>query len=301
MSRVSFATRSLDRVEGGRDLGGVRILRAPVVAARRGCTPVRDSTPMATRYPLLLRLGLTSVMAAAFCTPVDGQVVRGTVSEVDTGTPVAYARLLLLDEGYRPVGSFVSDEVGRFEFAVPPGLERFSVYADGIAHKSFVEGPFTSGPDTIALAFALGVQPLPIDPVEVLTEARSRRLTITGFYKRRTDQPGAAFLERADVEKKKAFRASGVFRRIAGVHVVPLRNGMDDWQVLLRNRCLPSLWIDGVNVRSLGGANGLPVRIDDLVQPAEIEGIEIYRSAGQVPARYGGTGASCGVILIWTR
>ncbi len=109
------------------------------------------------------------------------------------------------------------------------------------------------------------------------------------------------FLGRPEIEGKRAFRASGVFRRIAGVHVAPLPNGMDEWQVLLRNRCLPSLWIDGVNVRSSGGANGPRVRIDDFLSPVEIEGIEIYRSASEVPPRYGGTGASCGVILIWTR
>ncbi len=121
MSRVLFATRSLNRVERGHGVGVVRVLGARIVVARSCCTPVRHSTPIATRYPLLLRLGLTAVMAAAFCTPGVGQVVRGTVSEADTGTPVAYARLLLLDEGCRPVGSFVSDEVGRFEFTVPPG------------------------------------------------------------------------------------------------------------------------------------------------------------------------------------
>jgi len=43
--------------------------------------------------------------------------------------------------------------------------------------------------------------------------------------------------------------------------------------------------------------------LDDLISPNVIEAIEVYRSASQVPAEFGGSGVftRCGVVVIWTR
>jgi hypothetical protein len=32
-----------------------------------------------------------------------------------------------------------------------------------------------------------------------------------------------------------------------------------------------------------------------------IGGIEVYRSAAEIPPQFNGSGAACGVIVIWTR
>ena len=39
----------------------------------------------------------------------------------------------------------------------------------------------------------------------------------------------------------------------------------------------------------------------NLFRPEDIEGIEIYRGASNVPSRYTGRDARCGVVLIWLR
>ncbi len=137
------------------------------VAARREALGSDMTRGMGTRRPQFALLGLTVAAIAALCSPASAQVVRGTVGELGSGTPVAHARLLLLDERLSPVASFLSDERGQFEFTAPSGLLEFSVYADAVAHKSFVEGPFAAGVDTIVLAYWLGVQPIPLDRVEV--------------------------------------------------------------------------------------------------------------------------------------
>ncbi len=43
--------------------------------------------------------------------------------------------------------------------------------------------------------------------------------------------------------------------------------------------------------------------LDDVVNPETVEGIEVYRTAAQVPAEFGGSGifTRCGVLVIWTR
>ena len=38
----------------------------------------------------------------------------------------------------------------------------------------------------------------------------------------------------------------------------------------------------------------------DWISPDAVSAMEIYRSTAEVPPQYGGSDASCGVILIWT-
>ena len=45
------------------------------------------------------------------------------------------------------------------------------------------------------------------------------------------------------------------------------------------------------------------IALDDFVMPQDVEAIEVYRRASEVPAHFGGmsTATQCGVIAIWTR
>jgi hypothetical protein len=43
--------------------------------------------------------------------------------------------------------------------------------------------------------------------------------------------------------------------------------------------------------------------LDDIGHPSTVAGIEVYRSASQVPVQFGGSSIEtlCGVIVVWTR
>ena len=41
--------------------------------------------------------------------------------------------------------------------------------------------------------------------------------------------------------------------------------------------------------------------IDDIVNPSQLEGIEVYTHAAEVPAQFAGSGSNCGVIALWTK
>jgi hypothetical protein len=41
------------------------------------------------------------------------------------------------------------------------------------------------------------------------------------------------------------------------------------------------------------------IGIDQILSPYEVEAVEVYRRAGEVPAQFGPE--SCGAIVIWTR
>ena len=72
---------------------------------------------------------------------------------------------------------------------------------------------------------------------------------------------------------------------------MPVAGGND---VRIRGTCRPSVVVDGVRVQGYRS-------IDDLAQPFEIEGVEVYRSADQAPVEFTGLQAGCALVLIWTR
>lgn len=239
------------------------------------------------------------LVSAAWPALLDAQVIRGRLLDAETDAPVPAGRVLAIDSAFGSVASALSDARGRFTLRVGGGIQSVSVFASALAYRSYVDGPFDlAAGDTLALEFRIQPFPIPVDSLSVSVEGRLKRLEMSGFYQRRAMEPGGVFLERPELKEKPAVRASDLFRRLSGVFVVPARNGLGGWKVLLRSRCLPVVFIDGVRVRSPKYGGGL---IDDWLHPDEIEGIEIYRSPAQVPLQYGGTGAKCGVIVMWTR
>lgn len=71
-----------------------------------------------------------------------------------------------------------------------------------------------------------------------------------------------------------------------------------------RPACYMDVYVNGLAVyRGYGQNSHTPQPLFDLnsLAAGEIEGIEIYSSAVQVPARFNATSSGCGVALIWTR
>ena len=71
------------------------------------------------------------------------------------------------------------------------------------------------------------------------------------------------------------------------------------------SNCATQIFVDGFLLnRRTGSSRGAPpidFRIDDVVSPSSIEGIEVYRGLSTVPAEFLNPDAECGVIAIWTR
>ncbi len=68
-----------------------------------------------------------------------------------------------------------------------------------------------------------------------------------------------------------------------------------------RPACYMDVYVDGTIVYQYGAQP--PMRLFDINSiPAEqLEGVELYASAAQVPAQYNRTATGCGVVLLWTR
>ena len=63
--------------------------------------------------------------------------------------------------------------------------------------------------------------------------------------------------------------------------------------------CEPSIVIDGVRLPDLTGAD-----LNMMVSPEELAGMEVYTSAGTVPAQFKGLSQAsmrCGAVVVWTK
>ena len=71
-----------------------------------------------------------------------------------------------------------------------------------------------------------------------------------------------------------------------------------------RPACYMDVYLDGQSVyRGYGQDAHTPQPLFDLnsLAAGEIEGMEVYSSASQVPARFNASSSGCGVAIIWTK
>ena len=160
-------------------------------------------------------------------------------------------------------------------------------------------------PETLSVMVVEGVQHLDfvlrVVPVELraaLVRSDPTRGKMGPFNVRRARGIGS-FLTRSEIEKRHAGSVSELLRYVPGVGVIqrmagepqPIRmqrSGAPSSQI----QCDVSMYVDGQPY-----PNG---SVDDF-QPLSIEGIEVYRSASEIPAEFRTRDAMCGVIAIWTR
>jgi hypothetical protein len=139
------------------------------------------------------------------------------------------------------------------------------------------------------------------------------------------------FVTRDDIERYSPSTSSDILRQVPGVHLVPIRGG--GYQVRMTrstSRCRVQYYIDNLPVsneelidaaidrRNLIDASGgsassqarsrarklnrdIPSFHIDQLNPEDIEAIEVYRGASEIPVEYNRSGSLCGVILIWMR
>jgi hypothetical protein len=78
--------------------------------------------------------------------------------------------------------------------------------------------------------------------------------------------------------------------------VAPYRFASDPVEVRIRSSarsaCIPKYYLDGTEAQHF--------TLDE-VKPIEVEDIEIYRGASEIPPEFKSMGNTCGVIVVWTR
>lgn len=273
---------------------------------------------------------LLFALASLFAVRAPAQAVRGHVLEAESRKPVAGARVTLVRTDDTSGAVAISDEDGGFLVrSRTAGL--FQLEVTRLGYRPQREGPFALARDQVVeLDVMMPLVPYTMDPVTVTAEVNTRFLQNVGFYERKRADFGH-FITRDQIESRRASRPTDLLVAIPGVAILPdprspgrVRLQMRGTHPAQGGACAPRVYLDGLIVirgdsRPVGGGgtakedeieralDGDPRNpepsLDDVVDPDQIEAIEVYRSASQVPAQFGGTSVytRCGVVVIWTR
>lgn len=215
-------------------------------------------------------------------------LLQGRVTDLLTHRPLAGATIIVTDlDGRRVVWEGASGSDG---FFVGPrlGPSLYQVRAEALGYASVDHILPLSGYGRADLQVELGPEALELEPLVVVTRQRTR-LETAGFYERRQRGFGHS-LNRAEIEARNPTFVTDLVRMMPGVTVSP--GIMGGGGVLrMRGGCVPDVIMDGVRMAQ-------PVRLDDVLQVSDLEGIEVY-SPGSSPLQY--SHSNCGTVLAWTR
>lgn len=266
--------------------------------------PLSSSTMVSAgykRFGLALAGSLAIVALPGAAADAQGNFarLRGVVTDVSTKTPVAGVRVVIAATGRYAT----TDSSGKFELRdLPTGVLRFFFTAQGFPRTSVV------------LAFARGetmVQAFEIDSTAAATaadtSARGRRVQqleateVTAEpsrgvryedFERRMKTGRGQYVTRQQIEAGAYNNLGDAARTLRGV-LVECGGGRGCQIRMARagQACYPQYIVDG--------------RPDNFFGPyvaiRDIEGVEFYTGASDVPGEFAGVNAACGVVVIWTR
>lgn len=271
------------------------------------------SLPMSAVALLLLAIAPAALAA---------QTIRGTVMEAPSGITIEAVDITLVDVAGRVVTRASSDSLGAFDLLISQA-GMFRLRAVRIGYVTFTSDAFlVEDTSTVEADVFLGVNPIELPGIDVVTDAQTQRLDQVGFYRRR-ERGFGHFLTREDVLARHPEHVEDVFRGIPGVRVVDA-GSPGTYDLIMRSgrsmifriqpgredgpkTCYPSISIDGYVVW-VGGVQpndeSQPRDVGkwgQLLHPNDIEAVEVYPGAGGLPAQVAGQVSPCGAVLIWTR
>jgi Carboxypeptidase regulatory-like domain len=238
------------------------------------------------------------LLAGAGEAAAQNSVVRGRVLDDSTGNAVAGVQVQLLSADKRVLHTTQSLEDGAFAFAVRRrGEYRVRAATDGF--REVVTPRLAVGrADSLGMELRLRQGVVRLPELQVIAQPRPRSTPgLDDFRFRLQSSANGRFITREQVQRRDPGRLTDMLTQ-SGVRVT------GNTLYLRRVQCPPLIFMDGVQVtrgsrRMPGGLT--PYDLVNLVTPLDVEGIEIYSGLSSVPAQFGGQGAECGVIAIWTR
>ncbi len=228
--------------------------------------------------------GATSALAAP--RPLGTAQLSGTVLGPD-GKPLEGANVYLVGTA---IGAR-ADARGNFRLTgLPAGTHTVEVRQISFALKRYTVD--LSPTREMKLAAVLDTRATVLGAVTVEAKAGS---SIPGFDQRAKRGLGT-FINEDDIAKRQSILLTDLFRTVPGLNVAFDGSNYTVQSSRAGNTSCPMQWyLDGSPFDN--SDNG----IDQMLRPDDIEGIEIYKSASEVPVQYQGQHASCGTILVWTK
>jgi len=247
-----------------------------------------------SRRPLRCLPGLALVLLASlFADSLAAQTLRGRVAEGRTQEALSDVLVSLLDEDANVLAETTTGPSGGFSLQAP-GPGEYFVRAERLSFTTVTDGIFYFANEQAEMSVALFLLPQPTElegiDVQIQAQQTRRRLRSSGFYQRAAMGIGR-FIGPDEINRRPVFSFGDFLRGIPGVR---FQNESIQFSGGLEGTCNPDIYIDGARVFADFG-------ITTLIQPEEIDGIEVYRGVAQIPLEWGGFNGTCGVLLIWTK
>jgi hypothetical protein len=235
-------------------------------------------------------------------------VLAGRVIDDSSGSAIGGAEVHLLAANDRVLHRVVASADGQFTFPI----HRRGEYKLRAAGPGFREattpGLAMNLRDSVGVEVRLRQGEVLLAPLMVVARPARRHLApgLDNFRHRQESSVGGRFITREAVLARQPMRLTDVLSQ-AGVAV------SGNVIYFPRSRCSPMIYMDGVQMTRPPGAGSysrtrVPFNppqsaydVINLVSPGDVEGIEVYPGRASTPAEFGGPGAECGVIAIWTR
>lgn len=255
-----------------------------------------SSDGLVTRAFLISTLGaalVASPACVAFAqSPTGG--IAGVVRD-STGARLAQARLETPNINGGFVLRAVSDDSGRFRIiALAAGVVGLQARRIGFAPQR-MDVTIVAGEITQA-EFIMKAEAVLLDGPSIEADPLRGKM---GAFNRRKSRGVGAFVTRAEIEKRQPASISELLRYLPGVGVTQRMAGEPQPVHMQRSvnssmqaSCVVQLYVDGHPY-----PNG---SVDDF-SPGSVEGVEVYRSASEIPADFRTRDATCGLIALWTR
>jgi hypothetical protein len=206
------------------------------------------------------------------------------------GTAIAGAELKVSGSA---LGAY-ADDSGSFRLSgVPAGPAKLTVRRIGFRPSS-VDVAITDG-QTTDLALTLIPTPVRLEVITVLARHEPYDARLAAFHARLKKHVGT-FITREKFDANPSGTLSDFLREVPGVKVTMMSSGIRNALRFRGQNCAPIVFVDG-----------FPATADefdvDIVDPASVEGVEIYMSLMTVPPELlAPRGLSaCGVVAIWSR
>jgi len=236
--------------------------------------------------------------------PASGQQVRvaGRVVDEESEQPLPTATVIARRADGTFLRSLVTDSLGRFEFIVTR-TSAVRLFAQRIGYRSAGTPVLHfDGHRFLQVEVRLHAEAVLLAPLEVIVWLDVDRSPLLDDFRFRSAHGTGLYITRRDIEARRPMYVTDMLRSVPGVQLVGGGAGTRPRIELGRGAgqgCATQIFVDGMLMTR--GAAAADIRLDDVVSPGSVEGIEIYRGLSTIPPEFLNAESQCGVVAVWTR
>jgi len=256
--------------------------------------------------PPVLALYVTAMMCTAL--PATAQIlIYGRVLDDMTEQPIEGARVLLLNRYNRTADYAVTDGEGRFRFERSRS-ERYRLEVRAVGYRETIT-PYlwAMDRDFAGIEVRLAPNAVLLAPLEIVALSPPRTSPVLKDMEFRRLRGFGIQITREQIEQRQPAHVTDMLMEIPGVYADRTGSGASGRSLRMGRAlagpgggaCPVQIFVDGMlATKPVAGGD---FSVDDLVLPQDVEGIEVFKGLGSVPAEFLNIYARCGVIAIWTR